>query len=134
MSLRTISLSIVAFIALGCGKNPNVPDANTSVSGHWISSDTVEVLTKFDVQMIQSQSGLITGSWIGKTRVVNGSCDSTLGCAPTNSVNGSNLSLRVELDILGAGSFAGQLAERNRIVGKMVRFGILYEMTLQRVD
>lgn len=84
--------------------------------------------------MTQNTRGLIAGKWVGTTRITNGKCDIEFGCAPSNVVSGSNLSLRVELEILGAGSFAGQMATKDRIEGKIIRFGTSYNLTLKRVD
>ncbi len=136
MSFRS-SLSLVALVgvlAAACAKDPNAPDATTPLTGHWVSSDTVEVFTSFDVHMAQNPNGIIGGNWVGTTRIKNGKCDAEFGCAPRNVVSGSNLSLRVDLDILGAGSFSGQLATKDRIEGKIIRFGVKYGLTLRRVD
>ncbi len=121
-----------AILFSGCSKNPNAPDAKSSVSGRWVSADTVDVFTGFDLQMVQDEKGFIGGSWTGKTRILNGKCDPEFGCNPSNSVSGSNLSLKVTIDILGAGTYVGQLSTRDVIQGKIIRFGIFYDLTLKR--
>jgi hypothetical protein len=131
---KSLILACGAFLAMGCSKDANAPDANTSVTGHWISSDTVEVITGFDVHIVQNDVGNISGNWVGKTKITNGRCDPNLGCSPTNGVFGGNVNLRVDLEILGAGSFTGQLVTRDELKGRMIRFGLPYDLTLHKVN
>ena len=133
-SLRLILVPLFLGGILACSKDANAPDASTQLTGHWISADTVEVFTGFDVHMVQDANGIITGNWVGTTRIINGKCDVTFGCAPANIVTGNNLSLRVDLEILGAGSFTGQLATKEMIQGQIIRYGTYYNLKLHRVD
>lgn len=135
MKLSIKSLApIIAALLLGCSKNPNAPDANTPLTGRWITSDTVEVFTGFDVHMVQASNGLISGSWVGTTRITGGKCDATYGCNPGNTVSGSNLSLKVDLAILGAGTYSAQLVTKDQLDGQIVRFGVSYRLRLRRID
>lgn len=120
--------------AAGCSKDPNSPDANTSISGRWISSDTVEVFTGLDVRVVQSETGVLGGNWEGKTRIINGKCDATFGCAPKNIIAGTNLSLRIDMEILGVGSYSSQLVTKDQMSGQIVRFGVFYPLRFKRVD
>jgi hypothetical protein len=131
---RIVSLALLAAVATGCSKDANAPDANTPLTGHWIASDTVEVFTGFDVHLVQSGNGSLTGDWVGKTRITNGKCDVTFGCAPSNIVFGSNLNLRVDLEILGAGSFTGQLATKELLEGQIIRLGTVYKLRLHKAN
>ncbi len=132
--LSRLVLTALAVLTLGCSKDSNAPDATTQLTGHWISADTVEVFTAFDIRMVQNENGIVRGNWVGKTRITNGKCDFTFGCAPANSVTGSNLSLRIDLEILGAGSFTGQLVSKDVIQGQIVRFGVFYNLRLHKVN
>lgn len=124
--------AIIILLPLGCSKDPNAPDATTSLSGHWVTADTVDVFTGFDLQMAQSDNGLISGNWTGRTRIINGKCDATYGCAPGNTLSGSNLSLKVAVEILGAGTYSAQLVTKDRLDGQIVRFGKSYRLRLHR--
>ncbi len=106
----------------------------TPVSGRWISADTIDVFTGLDVNLVQGDNGLITGDWVGQTRITNGKCDAIYGCSPRNAVTGSNLSLRIDLEILGVGSYMGQLSTKEKLSGHIVRFGVSYPLTLIRVQ
>ena len=130
---KTLVLVVAAVLIGGCSKDASAPDANTSLTGHWITSDTVEVFTGFDVHVVQNPNGSLSGSWVGKTRITNGKCDATFGCAPTNTVFGSNLNLHVDLEILGAGSFTGQLATKELLEGQIIRLGTVYHLRLHKV-
>lgn len=125
-------LAALLWAGVGCSKDASAPTALTSISGRWVSSDTVEVFTAFDVNILQNEKGSITGNWVGKTRIVNGKCDVTFGCAPSNNVLGLNLNLRVDLEILGAGSFSGQLKNTDQLEGHIIRLGTVYKMRLQK--
>ncbi len=126
--------SIIILLTLGCSKDPNAPDATTSLSGHWVTADTVDVFTGFDLQMAQSDDGLISGNWTAKTRIINGKCDAIFGCAPGNMLRGSNLSLKVTLAILGAGTYSAQLVTKDRLDGQIVRFEKSYRLRLHRIN
>lgn len=133
-SLKLFALATMLAGTSACSKDANAPDASTNLSGHWISVDTVDVFTGFDVVVTQAETGIIKGNWVGTTRIINGKCDAEYGCAPRNIVSGTNLSLRVDLEILGAGSFTGQLATKELIQGQIIRFGVLYNMKLKKVN
>jgi len=132
--LKHIPLVALLATAAACSKDPNAPDATTSLTGRWLTSDTVEVFTAFDVHLSQNAQGLISGNWVGKTRITNGQCDAIFTCAPANIVFGSNLSLGVELQILGAGLFNGQLVTKTEIEGQINRYGMLYKLRLHKID
>lgn len=133
-ALKSVAVAALILGALGCSKDPNFPNATTSLSGRWVSSDTVDVFTGFDVQVTQAANGVISGNWKGTTRITNGRCDAIYGCAPANTVSGTHLSLRVDLEILGAGSFVGQFATKDLIEGQIIRFGLPYRLRLQRAN
>lgn len=135
MHLSLIRTAVLTFtiVASGCSKDASSPDAKTSVEGHWVASDTVGVFTGFDIRMTQAENGTISGRWVGKTRITNGKCDAEFGCAPSNIVFGSHLNLRVDIQILGAGGFTGQMASRDAIVGDINRFGVLYRLRMRKV-
>lgn len=134
VSSKGLALSVFILLALGCSKDPKAPDATTQLTGHWITADTVEVFTGLDIRMVQKENGALSGNWVGKTRITNGRCDATFGCSPSNVVYGSNLSLRIDLEILGAGSFTGQLASKDVIQGQIIRYGTFYNLRLHRVN
>lgn len=134
---RPVKLLVLAALfcfGAACAKDASAPNALTTMSGRWVSSDTVEVFTGFDLKIMQDEKGSISGNWVGKTRITNGQCDATFGCAPSNIVFGSNLNLRIDLEILGAGSFTGQLRTTDELEGQINRFGVLYKLRLHKTD
>jgi hypothetical protein len=133
-TLRSLALAFLLAGVSACSKDSNAPDASTNLSGHWVSSDTVDVFTSFDLLMTQSENGIIKGNWVGTTLITNGKCDLTFGCAPKNIVTGTNLSLRVDIEILGAGSFTGQLATKELIQGQIIRLGQTYNLKLRKTN
>lgn len=134
LPLKRLALAFFLASVTGCSKDSNAPDATTNLSGHWVSSDTVDVFTSFDLVMNQSETGIIKGNWVGTTLITNGKCDVEFGCAPKNIVTGTNLSLRVDIEILGAGSFTGQLATKELIQGQIIRLGTIYNLKLRKVN
>lgn len=131
---HSLLATALALLLTGCSKDPNAPDAMTSLSGHWITADTVDVFTGFNVNMVQADNGLLSGAWTGTTLITNGKCDSTYGCAPGNTISGSNLSLRIDMEILGAGTYTAQLVSKDQMDGKIVRFQKSYRLRLHRVN
>jgi hypothetical protein len=134
LPLKRLALAIFLAGVSACSKDSNAPDANTNLSGHWVSSDTVDVFTSFDLVMNQTETGIIKGNWVGTTLITNGKCDLVFGCAPKNIVTGTNLSLRVDIEILGAGSFTGQLATKELIQGQIIRLGTIYNLRLRKIN
>lgn len=131
---RNFRLALLCAATLACSKDPNAPDAKTSITGRWVSTDTVEVFTGLDLRVVQSETGVLSGNWEGKTRITNGKCDATFGCAPRNTIGGTNVSLRIDMEILGVGSYSGQLMTKDLMFGQIVRFGVNYPLRLRRVD
>lgn len=104
------------FATTACGPDLSDPAA-TSIAGTWMSSDTVQQLTRFRVDLAQGSDGAVTGTWAAVSVNVDGRCVASLGCSPTNTVSGSNTVFVVHIYLLGLGAFVGQLEAPGRLRG-----------------
>ena len=98
-----------AYVAatLACGPELTEP-ADSNVTGAWTSPDTVDRIYDIRLDLAQDESGAVSGSWSGLGVVVDGQCPD-IGCAPANNVTGSNTVLQLHIEVLGAGTFTGQV-------------------------
>lgn len=101
-----------------CGPELTTP-SSTNISGTWTSSDTAAGVTDFVLVLSQASDGALTGSWSGRALEVDGACPVHLGCAPANSIVGSNTVFQVHIDLLGAGAFTGQTESDVRFRGHL---------------
>jgi hypothetical protein len=108
---------VAAFLA-ACGPELTTP-SSTNISGTWTSSDTAAGVTDFVLVLSQASDGALTGTWSGRGIGPNGSCHPELGCAPSNSIVGSNTVFQVHIDLVGLGAFTGQFESDMRFRGHL---------------
>lgn len=118
--------------ALACGPELTDP-ADSNVTGAWTSPDTVGGIYNIRLDLVQDESGGVSGSWSGQADSVNGQCPADTGCAPTNDVTGSNTVLQLHLEILGAGSFTGQVIAADAFRGNLARGGSNFAIRFTRL-
>jgi len=115
-----------------CGPELTEP-ADSNVTGAWMSPDTVDRIYNIRLDLAQDESGAVSGSWSGQADSVNGQCPADTGCAPTNDVTGSNTVLQLHLEILGAGTFTGQVIAADVFRGNFARSGSNYAIRFTRL-
>jgi hypothetical protein len=78
-------------------------------------------------------SGAVSGSRSGLGIAVNGQCPSDVGCTPTGNVTGSHTVLQLHLEVLGAGTFTGQVIAADAFRGNFARLGSNYSIRFARL-
>lgn len=115
-----------AVVAAGCGPELTTP-GDSNLTGIWLSSDTAVGVTDFELKLSQGSDGVISGTWSAVAVPGNSTCPAVLGCAPANSVVGSNTVFQVHVDLLGAGPFIGQVEAEGRLRGHLSGAAMTFE-------
>jgi hypothetical protein len=105
MRLSVLILALAAMAA--CGPDLNSP-SSTSLTGKW--------------HLTQNTSGDITGGWSGLLTGGHLSCPENSICPAANTITGRNTVVGVTIEILGVGTFTGQLENGNTLRGDILRF------------
>ena len=124
------ALLVVALVE-SCGP-PLTQPSSLDVSGHWVTSNAIGLLSDVQVTMAQQPDGTISGGWSGKAPA-NALCPPNLGLNPTGPVSGTNTVLEVRLGLVGAGDFDGQLVDSQTLKGTFDSCGIGYRIVFSLV-
>lgn len=121
---RTVFTALLLWLIAACGPELTEP-ASSNVSGTWFSADTVTELTDFRLELIQAADGSLSGSWAGREVPLNRACAEPL-CAVSNVVTGSHTVFQLHIDLLGIGTFTGQLQEPGRFRGHIATSSVTF--------
>lgn len=122
---------------IACGPELTEP-GDTNVTGLWFSSDTVgghdtlAVVYNIRLDLTQDGRGVISGSWSALVPV-DAQCPPDLGCAPSDTVSGSNTVLQLHLELRGVGTFTGQVIAADAFRGRFARSGTSYLARFERL-
>lgn len=116
--------------AVACGREPTDP-SRTDLSGVWRSSDRDLYITNIRMTLIQPSPGVVTGKWVADGRTDN-FCTPGVPCGDSSVVSGRNEVSQVVLELLGAGTFVGELAKQDTLKGIIRSQGTNYHVTFAR--
>lgn len=119
MRLPLVFAAVVLLTA--CGPDLNSP-ASDSVSGKWQSADSMSFFYNVKLDIAQTPAGDVSGGWTSLVMGGHLSCPEGTVCSGANTVSGRNTVVGVSLEILGIGSFTGQLENGNVLRGDVSRF------------
>ncbi|HEY0527533.1 MAG TPA: hypothetical protein VGD02_01795 [Gemmatimonadaceae bacterium] len=125
------ALSLVLLTAsIGCGPELDSPSTK-DITGHWSSSDRFGALSNISMDVTQD-GAVIAGSWSGNSSPPDAPCPPGLGSTPTGPVNGTSTVAELQLSLLGAGDFDGQIVSSDVIRGSFVSCSAVYPLTFTR--
>jgi len=124
----TLLLSAV----LGCGPELTDP-SSTNISGNWTSNDVIGPLSSVSLNVEQASDGSVQGQWAGVTSP-NVACPPGLGVTPTGPVSGSNTIFALQMSLVGAGEFDGQVPDQDTMRGSFASCGVTYSVTFTRAE
>lgn len=116
--IRVALIGITAGSILACGPELNTPGSG-DVSGTWTAPGPAGGLTDITLVLQQAGDGTVTGTFQATGTPSLQKCPSTGACALASTVEGVNTVLQVNLELVGAGSFTGQLITSTRLRGTM---------------
>lgn len=117
-------------VAVACGREPTDPSL-TDISGQWRSFDRDLYITNIRLALVQPSPGVVAGKWTADGRTDN-FCAPNLPCGDSSIVSGRNEVAQVVLELLGAGTFVGELAKQDTLKGIIRSQGTNYHVTFGR--
>ena len=124
------AICAVVFATAACGREPTDP-SSSDLTGFWRSFDRDLYITNIRLTLVQPSPGIITGKWAADGRTDN-VCTPGLPCGDSSIVTGRNEVAQVVLDLLGAGTFVGELASADTLRGIVRSDGRNYHVTFAR--
>jgi len=127
--VRFILASLSILIA-ACAAEPTDP-SKSDLSGTWQSFDRDLYIRNIRLNLAQPSPGIIVGRWRADGRTDN-VCTPGVPCADSSIVTGRNEVAQVVLELLGAGTFVGELARADTLRGIMRSQGQNFHVTFAR--
>ena len=127
--LRVSGLAL-ALLLSACAAEPTDP-AKSDLTGTWQSFDQDLFIRNIRMVLHQPAPGVIVGKWRADGRTDN-ACTPGVPCADSSIVAGRNEVAQVVLDLLGAGTFVGELATADTLKGIMRSQGKNFRVTFGR--
>ena len=132
--MRITSHKLLLIAALGliaaCAAEPTDP-AKSDLTGGWRSFDQDLYIRNIQLILNQPSPGIIVGKWRADGRTDN-ACTPGIPCADSSIVTGRSEIAQVTLELLGAGTFVGELAKADTLKGVMKSQGKNYHVTFGR--
>lgn len=120
----------VLAIASACGREPTDP-SKSDLSGVWRSFDRDLYIFNIEMTLTQPAPGIVAGKWRAQGRTDN-TCTPGVFCADSSTVFGRNEVAQVVLELLGAGTFVGELATADTLKGAIRSQGTNFHVTFAR--
>ena len=130
--MRLLFLLIALTSLAACGPDLNSP-ASTSLTGKWQSPDSMSFFFNVKMDITQTPAGDISGSWTGLLTGGHLSCPEATVCSAANTVSGRNTVVGVSMELLGIGTFTGQLENGNILRGDVDRFDGVFRVKFTKV-
>jgi hypothetical protein len=121
---------MVVAASIACGSDPTDP-SDSDLTGTWKSFDRDLYITNIELTLIQPSPGIVVGKWRAQGRTDN-ACTPGVPCADSSYVTGRNEISQVVLELLGAGTFVGELAKPDTLRGIIRSSGSNYHVTFAR--
>jgi hypothetical protein len=130
--MRLLFLFVTAITLAACGPDLNSP-ASTSLTGKWQSSDTASFFYNVKMDITQTPAGDVSGAWSSQLMGGHLSCPEGSTCSAANTVSGSNTVVGVSINLLGIGTFTGQLENGNVLRGDLDRFDGAFRVKFTKI-
>ncbi|MEO8193120.1 MAG: hypothetical protein ABI681_04660 [Gemmatimonadales bacterium] len=124
-----VTVTAVALFA-ACGREPTDP-SRSDLSGRWKSFDRDLYIFDIELTLNQPSPGIVVGKWRAQGRTDN-ACVPGRECADSSIVTGRNEVSQVVLELLGAGTFVGELAKADTLRGIIRSQGKNFHVTFGR--
>ena len=128
--LHSLAVAVVAAIVIACAAEPTDP-AKSDLTGVWQSFDQDLYIRNIQLTLDQPSPGIVTGKWRADGRTDN-ACVPGAACGDSSIVTGRNEVAQVVLNLLGAGTFVGELATADTLKGIIRSQGKNFHVTFGR--
>ena len=130
LRLSNTIVAALAVIVIACAAEPTDP-AKSDLSGVWQSFDQNLYIRNIQLTLRQPSPGIVTGKWRADGRTDN-ACVPNTTCGDSSIVTGRNEVAQVVLELLGAGTFVGELATQDTLRGIIRSQGKNFHVTFRR--
>jgi hypothetical protein len=130
LRISNVLVALLAAIVIACAAEPTDP-AKSDLSGIWQSFDQDLYIRNIRLTLEQPSPGIVTGKWRADGRTDN-ACVPNIPCGDSSIVTGRNEVAQVVLELLGAGTFVGELATADTLKGIIRSQGKNYHVTFGR--
>lgn len=110
-------LVATAVTGIACGREPTDP-ARADLTGLWKSFDRDLYIYNIEMEITQARPGVIIGKWRALGRTDN-ACTVGIPCTDSSVITGRTEVAQVVIELLGAGTFVGELVSANQLKGIM---------------
>jgi hypothetical protein len=109
------ALVVFTIVGIACGREPTDP-ARADLTGLWKSFDRDLYIYNIEMEVTQAHPGVIVGKWraLGRTDNV---CTPGVVCKDSSVITGRTEVAQVVIELLGAGTFVGELVSANVLKG-----------------
>lgn len=121
---------LLAILIAACAAEPTDP-STSDLTGTWQSFDQDLYIRNIRLVLLQPSPGVIVGKWRADGRTDN-ACPPGAFCADSSIVSGRNEVAQVVLELLGAGTFVGELATADTLKGIIRSQGKNFHVTFGR--
>jgi hypothetical protein len=112
---NAVITAIAAIVIGACADEPTDP-ARSDLTGVWQSFDQDLHIRNIRMTLDQPSPGIVTGKWRADGRT-DDACVPGQACGDSSIVTGRNEVAQVVLELLGAGTFVGELATQDTLRG-----------------
>lgn len=112
------AFAALVFLAIACAPEPTTP-STVNVGGVWTSNAHLFFLSQFKLTLVQEPKGIVSGSWTAHGDGGAGGCAPNVPCEASGTLIGLNTVSKINIELLGAGSFEGALIEPTIIRGAL---------------
>lgn len=125
-----VALASGAAAAISCGREPTDP-SRSNLTGFWVSYDRDLYVSNIQMELTQTQPGIVIGKWraIGK---VDNSCPPGKFCTDSSIIQGRDEVAQVVLHLFGAGDFVGEQTKTNELKGAIRSMEQNFHVTFTR--
>jgi len=127
---RVVTGLLALIIAAACAAEPTDP-SKSDLTGTWQSFDQDLYIRNIRLTLQQPSPGVVVGKWRADGRTDNG-CVPGGPCGDSSIVTGRNEVAQVVLELLGAGTFVGELAKADTLRGIIRSQGKNFHVTFGR--
>ena len=110
------AFAVLVFLASACAPEPTTP-STVDIGGVWTSNAHLFFLSQFKLTLVQEPKGIVSGTWAAHGDGGGGGCAPNVPCDAFGNLIGLNTISKINLELLGAGSFEGALIEPTKIRG-----------------
>jgi hypothetical protein len=116
LGLGLTAVLVACINITGCGPALTTP-GTTDVSGTWFAAGPAAGMSDITMVLTQTGDGHISGTFTATGTQGEQVCPATGVCSLSSKIDGLNTVLQISLNLIGAGSFTGQMTTTTELRG-----------------